>query len=253
MIFYLIYKDKNAREQAQYNNSQQEVAVEKWDDGTEEGDINNIVTYEQTETLPPDVDEEMSDYLGDIDNVDETGRESTETTITSIDDILPEDNDSENSEADSNTASENDSVSYILELNGKKLSTSVQWANLNAENKGDNSISYTINGSNVTLTLAEGSREAYRDVILKKAESLGANIDEEIISYSQSRIYDMYEYDKYTLTYFKNESDDKPSIVYYFVSDADVENGLVYLVTISTDNYIDSENEIFGILEYSIN
>lgn len=241
LIVYLIIKDKDARETVSYNTSEENVVVEGWDDDDDsEGDLGGIVTYEYTETLPADVDGEIT-LPGETAVTTAAPDEESESTEVSETDSYSEE--TEETEEESEEA-----TSYLLEYNGHSVSTSVQWNNVSAQRKGDNNLSYTIGDTNVSLSLTGGSREAYKEVILNKAESLGAEITDEVFTYSPTRVYDMYEYDKYTLTYYKNEDDSEPSVVYYFVSDAG--DGLVYLVTISSSDYINSDSDVFGILEY---
>lgn len=215
--------------------------TEAWETGSPEGDINGIVTHEYTETLPPDLEPGLDEMLNS-DTVTE------ETTVSEFD--IETEIESESEQTSQSESSDNEPVYFWLDNGGKRLSTAVKWTQLNPEKKSDNSVSYFAAGCNVTLTLANGGRESYRDSILNKAESIGASVNEEIISYSPSRVTDMLEYDKYTLSYFENEAQEAPVYAYYLVSDVD--DNLVYLVTISSKEPIDNDSEIFGILEYAV-
>ena len=217
-----------------------EVRPESWESDTPEGDVNGIITHDYTETLPPNVVLDPEDTLSSESVREDDVYEETASVETGLG--------PDESTSDNETTDEPDY--FWLENEGKRLSTSIKWNQLNPERKSDNSISYSVAGCDVTLTLAKGTRETYRDMILSKAETLNASVNEEIINYSPSRVTDMFEYDKYTLSYFKDEEQSVPVYAYYLVSRIDEDS--VYLVTISSSEPIDDDSDMFGILEYSV-
>lgn len=230
-IYFLVQRLPNS------NSNDEAAQTESWSENTPEGEVEGIVTHEYTdETLPPDV-EAIFGITGELD----TSTDMAESVDTSKADVTSE----------PMQASASDEPEFLwLETNNRRLSTAVRWGSLNPIRNSNGSISYSVSGSDVTISLVPGDSESYKELVLGKASSLGAEIKDELITYSPTRMEDVYMFDKYTLSYFRDEEQTDPAYVYYLISEAD--DDLVYLVTISTDTPIDDDSDIFGILEYDI-
>lgn len=240
IIFYAIYPlNKNKTSQSSENGEYP--VVENWDDSEDkEGNINNIIEYNHTDTEETSSDEPAT-TPNKADN-DESGQNTEAETDITVETA-------EISESDPEESTDETSNDIPLSLNNINCYLDLS-STLDIDKSVEGKFEYQISDKNVTLELREIGIDTCKEEIMDRVSELGAEYIEEILSFSSTRVYDtpLISYNKYTLWY--NDENDNTVYEYYLVSQAT--DSIIYEVSIDSESEINFESELFSILDYKI-
>ena len=196
--------------------------IQEWDDQGQEGDINNIVEYNHhVETEPV------------------TSKVSESSTV-SVDEVV--------------SATETEASSVVIEdppltLNGFNCLLDLS-ETLDIDKSNPSEFHYTDDaGRKVVLSLKNDSFENCKNNIVNLANSRNADITEEILTFSSTRVYDLpaINFNKYTMLYEENEN-----LIYEYSLISQATDDIVYEVDITSPSAIDFDSMFFSVLDYQI-